>query len=305
MAASSASAGSLYVSDYTLDTVDVFNSTTGALTGSLTPTGGWGLPSGIAVGPNGDVYVADMFNNNVDQFSPTGAYIGVFATSGLFSPGALAFGPDGNLYVANFAPNGYITRYDSNGNPVDGTPFVPASTGLTYPQGLAFGPNGDLYIGDSNDQIDQVVLPSGAFSSITTPGGGCPGTPFIIPSGLAFGSNGNLYVSDEGAGCGFVGSGVYEYNTSGDLLETIVPPNTLSSPIDLAFGPDGNLYVTNGDATVDAFNGTTGAQMADLVPVGTLDNPQFLAFSSSTPEPAIFGLLGLGFALLAPRRRSA
>ncbi len=137
-----------------------------ALTGTLAPTGGWelGQPSGIAVAPNGDVYVADMSNSVIDQFSPNGAYIGVFATSGLFSPGALAFGPDGNLYVSNFTSNGYITRYDSNGNPVDGTPFVPADTGLTYPQGLAFAPNGNLYIGDSTDQLDQ-VLPSGAFSA--------------------------------------------------------------------------------------------------------------------------------------------
>src|SRR5271157_539084 len=52
---SSATAGSLYVSDASYFTVTMFDSTTGSLTGTLTPTGGWGNPSGIAVGPDGDV----------------------------------------------------------------------------------------------------------------------------------------------------------------------------------------------------------------------------------------------------------
>lgn len=305
LAASSASAGLLYVSDESLDTVEVFDSTTGAPTATLTPSRGWGIPSGIAIAANGDVYVADELYNVVDQFSAGGAFLSTFVSSGPFSPTGLAFGPDGNLYVASLGSGGnsYIERYDSSGNPVDGTPFVPSSTGLYDPGAIAFGPDGNLYIADSsNDAIDQVTLPSGAFSTLVS--AGCPATPFANPQGVAFGPSNNLYVSDEGYGCGSAPFGVYEYDTSGNLLGTLVLPNTLSTPVDLAFGPDGNLYVTDANARVAAFDGVTGAELADLVAPGTLVNPTFLAFTAATsavPEPATFGLVGLGLALLVLR----
>jgi glucose/arabinose dehydrogenase len=303
----SALASSLYVSDASLDTVQVFSASSGALTGSLTPTGGWGSPTGIAVGPNGNVYVADFNNSVVDEFSASGAFLSTIISAGLNGPTGLAFGPDGNLYVANFGPGGfsYIASFTSGGSPVN-LSFVPSSTGLFDPGAIAFGPDGNLYIADSsNGAVDQVLLPSGAFTTLIP--AGCPSTPFANPQGVAFGPDGNLYVSDAGFGCGgSTGFGVYKYDTGGNLLGTFVATNVLSTPIDLAFGPDGNLYVTDASG-VEQFNGTTGVQIADFIPSGgstdPLINPSFLAFSS-VPEPTSVGLIGLGLAGLAIRLRS-
>jgi glucose/arabinose dehydrogenase len=301
----------LYVSDDLNNTVSIFNSTTGALTGNLTPTGGWGSPSGIAIGPNGDVYVADMNNNVVDQFSPGGAFLGTFISSGLFEPTGLAFGPDGYLYVANFGNfnDSYIERFNASGNPVDGSPFVPYTTGLDDPEAIAFGPDGNLYITDPGNGLDQVLLPSGAFSTLVPLG--CPSTPFSNPQGVTFGPNQNLYVSDAGYGCydpsvpgDSADYSVYEYNTSGALLNTFIAPDILDTPIDLAFGPNGNLFVTDSGGRVAEFDGTTGAELPDFVPYtgsgGPLDSPTFLAFGQSpVPEPTSLGLMGLGLAGLA------
>jgi DNA-binding beta-propeller fold protein YncE len=301
----------LYVSDASLDTVQVFDSVTGALTGTLTPSGGWGTPTGIAVGSNGDVYVADSTNNVVDQFNGSGSFLGTFIGTGLVSPSGLTFGPDGNLYVANFGPgnDSYISRFNSSGNPVDGSPFVPSSTGLFDPGAIAFGTDGNLYITDSSyDALDKVIGSTGAFSTLVP--AGCPSTPFSNPQGLAVGPGGNLYVSDAGFGCDGGAFGVYEYTTAGSLLGTFIAPNVLSTPVDLAFGPDGNLYVTDSnDARVALFNGTTGAELPDFVAsngsAGPLIDPTFLAFSPdivATPEPASVGLMGLGLAGLLLRR---
>jgi sugar lactone lactonase YvrE len=294
----SAAADSLYVSDNSLFTVEVFDAHTGAFTGQLTPQGGWGLPTGIAVASDGTVYVADNYNNVVYRFNADGTFRDTFASAGLFEPTGIAFGPDGYLYVANFGSgnNSYIVRFNSSGALVDASPFVPSSTNLydpeAIPEAIAFQPSGgSLFIADSsNATIDKVVLPAGTFSTLIP--AGCPTTPFINPEGVAFGPDQNLYVSDAGFGCadpsvpgGSADSGVYKYDINGNFLGSFIAPNILSTPIDLVFGPDGDLYVTDSGARVARFNGTTGAELPDFVAsggsAGPLIGPTFLAFSES------------------------
>src|SRR5258708_3170408 len=59
------------------------------------------FPTGIAVGPDGNIYVSAYGIGSILRFNgQTGAPLGVFATG--FGPAQLAFVPDGNLYVSEF-----------------------------------------------------------------------------------------------------------------------------------------------------------------------------------------------------------
>ena len=289
----------LFVGDGGSFSLRTFDATTGAPLNNDTAGGSLGFPSGIAFGPDGNVYVADMSNGLVDRFSGSnGAFIGDFVApgSGLVSPSGIAFGGDGNLYVADYGSGGQSFIDVFNGTtgafvqqlvaPGAGAP----NGGLDDPNGIAFGPDG-LYVSDQGNGVDVFDPTTGTFITVLVPTGG-PGN-LADPSGLVFGPNGNLFVTDETNGV------VDQFNgVTGAFVGIFGDTSSLVQPIDLAFGPDGNLYVTDANG-VEAFNGTTGASLGTFIPAdGTnLDNAQYLAFS--TPEPSTIVLFVGGLALIA------
>jgi RHS repeat-associated protein len=118
-------------------------------------SGQFSNPTGIAVS-GGHVYVGDLFNNRIEEFSTEGAFIAQFGTSGsgegqFAHPGGLAVDGAGNVYVADIH-NSRVEEFSATGAFV--AQFGKAGAGnneFEEPEGLATDSAGNVYVMDSEN----------------------------------------------------------------------------------------------------------------------------------------------------------
>ncbi len=130
-----------------------YDGTTGQFLNIAASGNGLSTPIGLAVGPNGNLFIANSGADNVLEFDPiTGQFVSIFATSSeLDLPTDVVFGTDGNLYVSS-GINSKIVRFDAvTGDFVDVFGVLPDQA---VPVGIAFGLDGQLLSGDfSNNRL--------------------------------------------------------------------------------------------------------------------------------------------------------
>jgi len=243
------SSGNLYVTDRSDQTVRKVTSGgvvttiagTAGLIGTTNATGTaalFNVPTGIAVGSGGDLYVCDTNNDTIRKITPAGVvsvFAGLAAEGGsldgasgvgvLLAPQGVAVDSSGNVYVADTGNNsirkvtsgGAITTLAGTAGTdttdfVEGAPSTAGSTDGTgagaefnQPVGIAVDSSGNLYVADTGNDTIRKVTSGGVVTTIAgSPGqtGTADGTGsaarFKGPTGVAVDSNGNLYVADAG-----------------------------------------------------------------------------------------------------------
>ena len=111
-------------------------------------TGGLHGPTGMAYGPDGNLYVANATagaNNIVEFNGQTGASIGVFA-SGLNGPTGLRYDSlDGNFYATNFGnfAGNTVSRINTSGMVLGNF-----GSGHQLPTSIAIDTGGNIYVGE-------------------------------------------------------------------------------------------------------------------------------------------------------------
>jgi DNA-binding beta-propeller fold protein YncE len=275
-------ADTIYVSNYGGNTIEKFNSVTGADLGTFARTGLNG-PEGLAFDSAGNLFVSNDGNNSIMKFTPggTGTVFATYPTDpNLFAPEGLAFDKAGNLYVANWFGN-TIEKFTP-----DGVGSIFAS-GLNYPAGLAFDNGGNLYAANyGNDSIEKFT-PDGVGSSFASSISG--------PEGLAFDAAGNLFVANAN-------NQTIEKFTPGGIGSVFA--SGLKSPLSLAVDSAGTLYVVNESAAFNQKNdiekfAPDGTYLGVLTSTG-VNEPFFIAIQ--VPEPSSLSLLTLSGVIMMRRR---
>ncbi|MCE9547609.1 MAG: PEP-CTERM sorting domain-containing protein [Planctomycetia bacterium] len=168
-------------------------------------------PSGIAIGPDGNIYVSSLAH--------TGA---------------------GNTQV-----NSQVLVYDRNGQPVGDGIYGDVGSSIRLAS-LAFGPTGLLYVSSLPDLGSSPVTVFNGLSD--SPAGTILGADAFAPSAVTVDANGNLFVANfvDGTIYRVTASNLTNpgaFNSS-FLIPYAIDPLVGAIPGGMVMGDDGSLYVT-------------------------------------------------------------
>lgn len=159
--------------------------------------GGYGefaYPHGIAVAPNGNVYVADVANCRVQYFTATGSFLGYW--DGLFwQPRGVAVSPNGKyVYVADTG-NSRIRYYTPQGSLLGEWGRLGFRLGyFDWPDDIAVAPDGTVFVSDTGNRRVQYFTPTGSLLGAWRPErpGNLRGI-FAASRSLAYVTDGDLH----------------------------------------------------------------------------------------------------------------
>jgi DNA-binding beta-propeller fold protein YncE len=200
---------------------------------------GFSTPWGIGIDPsNGNVYVANQYNSQINVFSATGTYLATFGTTEYnndhWAMGVAVNSSGTTVYALDFLNKAFI--YTIGGTSSSPTysyqaTFANSGTGqLNRAFNLCMDNSNNVLIPDYNGHRVAVYDFAGNYQkSITS-------ADLDNPADVAVDPTGNLYVADSSA------DQIYKYDPSGVELGYF-GRTALGGPQGITLGPSGYIYV--------------------------------------------------------------
>ncbi len=216
-------------------------------------------PAGLAVGPDGTLFVADRTGHCVWSIDPTGerrivagsgcGYRDGGSDQALFRyPTDVALGPDGTCYIADsgnhrirtISPDGLVATHA--GSSYDYGDGQGRAARFRQPLGVAIAADGSCYVADTGNNAIRRVAPDGAVTTLagSPPGGDADGIGAEValrwPTSLASGRHGELWVVDYG-------NGALRLIEHDGASETLFRLTGRRRPLAVALAPGGGVLV--------------------------------------------------------------
>jgi hypothetical protein len=214
-------------------------------------------PAAVAMGEDGNFYVADRTSQKIWKITP-GGNISTLAGSGVSGfqdgpgntamfdgPAALAVDVNNIVYVADrnnkrirkIMPDGTVSTLAGNGTVAD----------FNSPSGITIGPGGNLYVADYGSHRIRMVTSAGIITTFAGSGtagykdGNSTAAIFTNPSAICTDANGTLYVTEPGV------RRIRKIESSGNV-STIVNGTSndpFTQPAGITCDNAGNIFVTD------------------------------------------------------------
>jgi streptogramin lyase len=155
-------------------------------------------PAGLALAPDGTLYVADLFNSAIRTVTPGGAVSTLVTTASFAAPAGLDISADGGtLYLVDAGADAIQTIALSSGSVIT----YPAGSHFYFGAGVITNNtewvaiNGS--ISDPGLRLGEVTTIAGVSGSTGCTEGAAAGTLMNFPWAVARADSGNLYVADS------------------------------------------------------------------------------------------------------------
>lgn len=242
-------------------------------------------PRGIAIGPNGEIYIADTFNSRIVKVDAAGKLLATWGSRtpdgqtpsapGTFvEPWDVAVDNEGNVFVAD-TWNHRVQKFDANGVfllewGIAGVSSE-GSDRLWGPRSIAINPDGRVFVTDTGNKRVVVFASNGEFlSEFGTQGEG----RLNEPVGIAIGPDNLVYVADTW------NLRVAVFTAEGQFVASWPVQGWASDSIDnkpyIAIDKQGRVYITDPEGY--------------RVIVFSSSGKALIAFGQYGPEDDTFGL---------------